>query len=617
MRLTPEHIGNRIFSIPLYQRLFEWDNEKIEQLLNDLYTAMIHRPYKAYYIGMLTATGENALVDGQQRFTVMMLLGIVLRDKDARWEKEFLLQDGIPRLRFLARPEDEKYLEDIITGQIIVREDIIPAYENVKMKRGILCIAQYINRLESDERKAAFAAYVYEHLTFFITTLPEEYRSSALNKYFERMNSTGKNLEGHEILKVRLLQRLDDEKAFYTRVWNRVADMDSPLFRIRKRNNQSETQAELKMRIQQALSAGTNAHLLFKEPNALINGINAVEESLGSGLSIREITKREERPETGRKTSDGTRSVMSFSDFLLQCLYCHLCKKGKECGEITLFFNKADLVSTFEKYLLKEGNGVEIREFFETMLRYRVLLDVYFVRILDDQCEVDYDLEAPYAECEELLILKMLEEMIYVNSSPMTYYQWFSKLMHVVDKTEPVGVQELYLALKQFDDCSHPLSNITDLTYPAIDRYWFWRLDFHIWLNRDKLFECNPGNENLWPRITKAREVAEKYVFKRNRSIEHIAPQTPLQEDTLKLEEDIRNSFGNLVMISSQQNSSLSNSVYLEKKARVDAHLQGSRSGSIESLKMLLAFTFYDEWNEKAISEHGEQAYEILQNSYK
>lgn len=44
MRLTPKHIGNRIFSIPLYQRLFEWDNEKIEQLLNDLKAAMIHQP---------------------------------------------------------------------------------------------------------------------------------------------------------------------------------------------------------------------------------------------------------------------------------------------------------------------------------------------------------------------------------------------------------------------------------------------------------------------------------------------------------------------------------------------------------------------------------------------
>lgn len=336
MRLTPKHIGNRIFSIPLYQRLFEWDNEKIEQLLNDLKAAMIHQPEKAYYIGMLTTTGENALVDGQQRFTVLMLLGIVLRDKDARW-KQFLLQDGMLRLRFPARPEDEKYLEDIITGQIIIKDDIIPAYENVKMKRGILCIAQYINSLKSDERKAAFAAYVYEHLTFFITTLPKEYRSSALNKYFERMNSTGKNLEGHEILKVRLLQRLDDEKAFYTRVWNRVADMDSPLFRIRKRNNQSEAQAELKMRIQQALSAGTNAHLLFKEPNALINGINAVEESLGSGLSIRAIAKREERPETGRKASDGTRSVMSFSDFLLQCLYCHLRKRGRSAERLLSF----------------------------------------------------------------------------------------------------------------------------------------------------------------------------------------------------------------------------------------------------------------------------------------
>ena len=39
--LTPELVcrkySNKRYQIPIYQRLFEWDQEKIEQLLNDLY----------------------------------------------------------------------------------------------------------------------------------------------------------------------------------------------------------------------------------------------------------------------------------------------------------------------------------------------------------------------------------------------------------------------------------------------------------------------------------------------------------------------------------------------------------------------------------------------------
>lgn len=35
LRLTPETIGNKTYQIPLYQRLFEWDSERITQLLND------------------------------------------------------------------------------------------------------------------------------------------------------------------------------------------------------------------------------------------------------------------------------------------------------------------------------------------------------------------------------------------------------------------------------------------------------------------------------------------------------------------------------------------------------------------------------------------------------
>ena len=105
---TPQQIykENETFSIPLYQRLFTWTPREITILLNDLYNQYINKPNEHYYVGLLTSTHNNELVDGQQRFTVMMLLGIAMCDKYNEWIK-FLEKDGQLRLTFTARKEDE------------------------------------------------------------------------------------------------------------------------------------------------------------------------------------------------------------------------------------------------------------------------------------------------------------------------------------------------------------------------------------------------------------------------------------------------------------------------------------------------------------------------------
>lgn len=611
-KFTPQSVGSIVYSIPLYQRLFEWDEEKITQLLNDLASTKEHQgDSKAYYVGMLTSTADNDLVDGQQRFTVMMLIGIIMREYYTKWS-DFICYRQKPRLKFNARPDDEKYLSDIINRKISLQEDVTLPYENKKMKRGMLCIANYMKKhFDSPEMCEAFSKYIYENITFFVSTLPNSYHLAALNKYFERMNSTGRNLEGHEILKVKLLQRLTDNKVFYTKVWNRVSDMDRTLFKVRTHSN--ETQEDLKARIISALQMRYDSVSIFK--NNLINGIKASEEENYSGLSIEQVPKSDMAPNSSRKTSEGTRSVMNFSDFLLQCLYCCLQDKNIDCGEVTVFFNKANIVRTFD-LLLNNATAEDIRQFFERILRYRILLDVYFIRILEGDGDIDYDIESPYKENSDLETLKMFEEMIYVNSAPVTYYQWFSELMRIVDIDNPIAPNELYLELKSYDDKVHPASSIdvNKMTYESIDRYWFWRLDFYIWQHRNSIFCISDKNDPI--KLSNAQQVAARYVFKRNRSIEHIAPQTPLQEDTLVLSKYFRDQFGNLVMISSQQNSSLSNSIYQEKRARVEAHLEGSRSGSIESLKMLHAFTFNSIWNERTIKEHGELMLKYLQDSY-
>ena len=106
-RYTPEKIVEEklIFSIPLYQRLFSWGEEQVKGLLYDLKNHFDPDLDNGtpYYLGMLSCikSGNHYdLIDGQQRFTVMILLAIVLRNYYEKWNG-FL--DGGKRLRFMSR----------------------------------------------------------------------------------------------------------------------------------------------------------------------------------------------------------------------------------------------------------------------------------------------------------------------------------------------------------------------------------------------------------------------------------------------------------------------------------------------------------------------------------
>jgi hypothetical protein len=129
-------------------------------------------------------------------------------------------------------------------------------------------------------------------------------------------------------------------------------------------------------------------------------------------------------------------------------------------------------------------------------------------------------------------------------------------------------------------------------------------------MNRNTIFKDNPA----------ALKVADNYVFTRNRSMEHIAPQHPKTTSAMTwddTEEDsaLRNSFGNLAMISQSVNSALSNESYEVKREHVKAFINGSVTGSIESLKLLVVFKDYPTWNRETIKAHGKLMYKWLEEA--
>ena len=624
MKLTPYDIvtqGNS-YSIPIYQRLFEWDKENITNLLDDLKKSYERTNGNSdYYIGMLTATEGRELVDGQQRFTVMMLLGCVLQQQmfSPEW-KDFLISNGgTPRLYFSSRPKDNEDLKKLIEFDgASTSKDLDKVVLNKKMKNGFKVISDYFNDVKKipEDQRRDFARYIFYHLCFFISTLPKGYSPRELNKYFERMNTSGKNLELHEILKVKLLSNIQGDITAYLTLWNKLADTDTLLIRRRKNENDGiladRKRIALNSNIETIISNGLFNGLGVKKKNDNIP-INSVSNEWGTDeendrVTIASVPSSSEEPKSERESNKSSRCALTFPYLLLHTLYRMMDGNIEDSKED--FFRPSNLLDLFKKYLPYEGNEVNpeiIKEFMEQLVKCRLALDVCFIR----PTEFGYSLDMNLAEDDEILQkLLMLQSLLYVASSNYTNYKWFGWLMDCIQQSN--GIPEasaLYQYLKQKDEEDHPLPVYGALSYKEEIRYWFWKLDFHIWLNRKTLLKN-----------TESKNVAENYVFRRNRSIEHIAPQHPeslsdmVWEDS---EEDrtLRNSFGNLVMISQGFNSALSNESYEVKKAHVQAYCNGSISGSIESLKMLVAHEQYEKWNKDRIKEHGRQMYEWLKES--
>lgn len=598
MKYTPCKIAeeNLFYTIPIYQRLFEWDTENIVTLLEDLM-----KEYKTtkgqddYYIGMLTSTKDNELVDGQQRFTVIMLLGCVLqKDNNYTEWKDFLMVGNRLRLEFTSRPLDNAYLRSLIEN----KGENIQSFKNLKMQNGLKQIKDFMDKIPEGTR-SSFSKYIFEHLCFFISNLPEGYSPKDLNKYFERMNTSGKNLEQHEILKVKLLKNLDEDIDKYMLLWNKLADVDTPLIRERKNENIEEVK-------RQALRSNIATVLSF------IGGLEG--NSYDKPTSIGEIEMSNMPPQKEHERNKDSRCALSFTYLLLQVLYrfCRKSEKRIECA-INEFFKPGNLLNIFEKYLPFSGKDVNkenIKVFMEMLVKARLALDICFVRPTDYGYSLDMNLSEDDSALKNLL---MFQSMLYVSSSNYTNYRWFNWLMDEVDKNGIPDAESFYISLKSKIDEEFPLPSYEELTYKGDNRYWFWRLDFYIWQHRKELFKDDPAK----------MAIAENYVFKRNRSIEHVAPQNPQSDSMMKWgdtkkDEVLRDSFGNLVMISQGLNSALSNESFEVKRAHVESYCNGSKYGSIESLKLLMIY-YKDstKWDRDAIEQHGKTMYGYLQEALK
>lgn len=88
------------FRVPAYQRPFSWDDENFDDLITDTKDA---DRTASYFMGTIVlhkeAGGTNAIVDGQQRLTSILILLACLRDSIAEPQYKAGIQDKIMQQR--------------------------------------------------------------------------------------------------------------------------------------------------------------------------------------------------------------------------------------------------------------------------------------------------------------------------------------------------------------------------------------------------------------------------------------------------------------------------------------------------------------------------------------
>ncbi|MEU7994042.1 DUF262 domain-containing HNH endonuclease family protein [Micromonospora sp. NPDC049060] len=221
-----EVLRPRLLSIPNYQRGYAWEQEQVQDFLDDL---SLLEPGKTHYTGTIVLLGggeplvddeSNALVradvvDGQQRLTTLCLLLNELRralqvagreDAAQGLRRQFLLisEKGVPRNKLQVGPDS------VAVWTALLNDTPVPPPETLsakRLQRAALQIRQHVEELASksdDHVDALFSLrnLVVTGLHFTLYTLNQQ---AEVGVIFETLNDRGKPLTELEKVKNYLL----------------------------------------------------------------------------------------------------------------------------------------------------------------------------------------------------------------------------------------------------------------------------------------------------------------------------------------------------------------------------------------------------------------------------
>ena len=184
------------YQMPIYQRPYSWDKERVEQLWYDILEAFKNNQEDKtidpnYFLGSVVVVKKSdgyEVVDGQQRLTTLTILFCVLRDLNVEVKKKVILSS----IRDLVEEKERLKLTTHLNNQASFEETIIKD----------------------------FIDYLFEQTTMIKIVCFDE---GFAIKLFTVLNDRGLDLTPADIIKAYLLQNLDETKRpSFIEVWKRL-----------------------------------------------------------------------------------------------------------------------------------------------------------------------------------------------------------------------------------------------------------------------------------------------------------------------------------------------------------------------------------------------------------
>ena len=636
--ITLKHVVSKqyFFNIPIYQRLYVWGKEQIHTLLDDIVAAWLENKNEFYLGGTLVIERtENEfddvrcfdLIDGQQRFTTLWLISVILKEHLAAYTKVDTKQGKCPRIRFSIRPQVTKFFEKVCDG--------LPASlpEAMQLEDALQEIRAYFDNYSDKKEtldKRALSEFILTKVQLILTTVPDHID---LNKLFEVINNRGVQLQHHEILKAKLLENINtQEREAYALLWDACADMNGYVerhlkattkldtvalyqkeldFKSGKREQLANAQAvldELK-KIQQAeISQSMTLEDILNESTTFTISENDVSEGLDSGLP------------------DRVNSIITFSMLLQHVLRIYLQQSTITRHEDIAKISDKDLLFIFKKYWLDEKlEENDVKEFFELLWEVRYQFDKHVIKWVSVEEEKQHAIrrmrinynnkqETAYLQRETkdaLPDFALLQSMLY-HSQQMTTQYWLTPLLKFLLENQSDHKNLLYL--QHLDNhllCSRVEGSLIIRTHRFLQNlwhketlidakeslgqkyengtqyphYWFYKLEYVLYLKLKR------NNSSL----------VDNFRITSKNSVEHVTPQNPEQKQD-EIPSEILHNFGNLALVTKSINSEMSNKGFSIKKVEFEHRYKGK--GVSLKLEDIFAKT---QWKEDEIRVHQQQ----------
>lgn len=620
-----EKLFEERYIIPIYQRNFEWGESEIRQLILDIFDYSIDNYNKDYYIGTLIVYDRKnnfEIIDGQQRLTTLSILLSLIKNKYKDKYEKYISKSYNLNLTFDSRKNSTETLRALYDKN----ENYIEKYINENpnsITEGYNICKKVLSEILNKDNEDKFFKYLFENVKILRVLVLED---TDLNHYFEIMNSRGEQLEKHEILKARLLEKLDNEndKFIFNLIWEACSNMESYIqlgFKkdLRDRIFKNDLNTLISKEELYSIDYKYNNLNIDKETKTIEDIINS-ENNIYDG----------ENDEENNEEQELFNSIINFPNFLLHVLKIQVDNKNEDMplDDKRLEKDKTPLddkrlLETFNNFLNNENiNAKEfVKSFGYNLLKIKFLFDKYVIKreLKSDnwslkQLKLSENKKSNYYkytfsendnnEKDDTGINKkilMLLSMFHTSYPTLVYKNWLNYVLKYLFREKNINAEDYKNKLKNLakERYKKIIENDEDILNEGTDvpHFIFNYLDYLLWED-DNYKKLNISiDDNISLKINNF-----KFTFRS--SVEHYYPQNPLSGETLK--EDMLNNFGNLCLISRSKNSKLSNSLPRAKKEHYI-------NNDIDSIKQAIMMS-YNNWGEEEIKKHGKEMKKLLKS---